>query len=113
MNRLLDSDELFIAPGSFVSSHSWRKTGASAFGALNGDWHVIKRWGHWLSSNSAESYINGKFRNDPIFRLLFEFLLAPSAVSSMDWAWSGYESAADLAADGLFGVDGLIDADSA
>ena len=113
MNRLLDSNDLFIAPGSFVSSHSWRKTGASAFAALNGDWHVIKRWGHWLSSSSAESYINDKFQTDPIFRLLFEFLLAPSATAAMDWAWAGYVTAADLAADGVFGADGPIDADPA
>ena len=111
MNRLLDSNALFIAPGSFVSSHSWRKTGASAFAALNGDWHVIKRWGHWLPSNSAESYINDRYQNDPIFRLLFAFLLAPRSESSMDWAWGGYESAADLAADRLFGDDvAIVDA---
>ena len=105
MDSLLRYDQLFIPQGSFVSSHSWRRTGASGFAAAKGDWHVLTRWGMWKVHASAEAYVNSEFQPDSIFVQLYEFLfqtISASQTAESYNGWIGYESASDLAEDGIF-----------
>ena len=105
MDSLLRYDQLFISQGSFVSSHSWRRTGASGFAAAKGDWHVLTRWGMWKVHASAEAYVNSEFQPDSIFVQLYEFLfqtISASQTAESYNGWIGYESASDLAEDGIF-----------
>ena len=102
MDELLDYDELFIPEGSFVSSHSWRKTGASAFAACRGDWQLLMRWGMWKAIASAQSYVNLDYQPDPVFPMLFPWLFSLSGRLDMAIPAVMYESVADLADDGVF-----------
>jgi hypothetical protein len=42
-----------VAQGTFISSHSWRKTGASALASFCSLFQV-KRWGMWKTTSSCE-----------------------------------------------------------
>ena len=49
---------LGLREGSFVSSHSFRKTGAVAAARTLCEFNnAIKPWGHWKSVTSAERYV--------------------------------------------------------
>ena len=102
MDDLLDYDQLFIPDGSFISSHSWRRTGASAFAALGGDWHLLMRWGMWRAIASAQAYVNLDFQPDPIVVQIFPWLFSLSGRQEVVIPAICYESNADLAGDGLF-----------
>ena len=102
MDELLDDRQLFVPEGSFISSHSWRKTGASAFAACRGDWHILMRWGMWRAMASAESYVNQAFVPDAIFLGIFPWLFNLSGRADLAAPGAYYETTADLAGDGLF-----------
>jgi hypothetical protein len=102
MDELLDYDDLFIPEGSFVSSHSWRKTGASAFAACRGDWLLLMRWGMWKAIASAQAYVNLEYQPDPVIPLIFPWLFSLSGRVDMQVPAALYETEADLADDGVF-----------
>ena len=79
MDKLLVSgmaEAFMMGEGSHISSHSWRKAGASALAAAGATWQAIKLWGMWASTLSAERYIDNKYTVGPDVRLLFDWILA-------------------------------------
>ena len=102
MDEMLDYRQLFIPEGSFISSHSWRRTGASAYAACRGDWHLLKRWGMWRAITSAEAYINLDYAPDPIVMEIFPWLFNLAGQQLVAVPGALYESISDLAGDGLF-----------
>jgi hypothetical protein len=61
MKEILNRRDMGVALGTFISSHSWRKCGASAAARLQIDWHTIMCWGMWISHASAEKYVDHKY----------------------------------------------------
>ena len=102
MSEILDYGQLFIPDGSFISSHSWRRTGASAFAACRGDWHLLMRWGMWRAIASAQAYVNLDFLPDPVILEIYPWLFSLSGRTDVPEPMAGYESTNDLAGDGLF-----------
>jgi hypothetical protein len=102
MQRILPPEETpDIAPGTFISSPSWRKTGASALATFCSLFRV-KRWGMWKSTSSCERYIDDSFDDaDGFLRTLFNWVNTPAAVNE-DWnGWLGYDGPQDEADDGI------------
>jgi hypothetical protein len=85
-----------IAAGSFVGSHSFRKTGASALAALRVPWQVIKKWGMWRTSDSAERYVNDDYEASSFLRSFFDWLVDPPThpepLTERWGTWAGYGS---------------------
>eukprot|EP01050_Picozoa_sp_SAG11_P030308 SAG11_NODE_8911_length_963_cov_3.038194_1_plen_277_part_01 len=95
MAAYLDAKQLFMPEGSFISSHSWRKTGASAYAASQGDWHLLMRWGMWKAIASAEAYINRDFQHDPIVSEIFSWLFSINGREHVSVPGTMYESDSD------------------
>lgn len=58
MQEYLPSEEIGVAEGSFISSHSMRITGANMINSLHrGDYTRLKKWGGWLSETSVGIYL--------------------------------------------------------
>ena len=91
-----------IATGTFISSHSWRKTGASALALFCSLFHV-KNWGMWKSTSSCERYIDDTFTDpDGFMKALFDWMSSPDANTHTDWGdWEGYDGPQDEADDGV------------
>jgi hypothetical protein len=71
-----------IPPGSHISSHSWRKAGASSLAKAACSWFVIKTWGMWLSTTSAERYVELRYYDShPLMRSIFDWLCDPARFS--------------------------------
>ena len=73
----MPTSALHIPPGRFVSSHSMRKTGASAANKVGVTlFEGLMPWGGWRSSQSAERYVNQAYlaSADGIFADLFDWL---------------------------------------
>jgi hypothetical protein len=71
--HVLDRSDSEIQLGAFISSHSWRKAGASAAARLKIDWHTIMCSGIWKSHNSAEKYIDPTYLFDRVLASFFDF----------------------------------------
>jgi hypothetical protein len=92
-----------VAQGTFISSHSWRKTGASALASFCSLFQV-KRWGMWKTTSSCERYIDDTFQCTGTFmRELFDWMTTSrTAGTSEDWnGWTGYDGTQDEADDGI------------
>ena len=65
-----------VAPASFLSSHSYRRTGASqAWCSCRAHWCQIMRWGGWLTIVSAERYCVRSLGISSLWKELFYFLM--------------------------------------
>jgi hypothetical protein len=74
----------FLPPGTFIASHSWRKSGASAYAASpRGEWNSILKWGGWASAKNAERYVDRRFTHDPVTHDFWDWLFAGSY--QFDW----------------------------
>jgi hypothetical protein len=105
MKELLNCRDMGVALGTFISSHSWRKCGASAAARLQIDWHTVMCWGMWVSHASAEKYVDHKYMWDRILASLFDFLMnvtKPQLSFLSDTNWRGYDGHIDMADDGVF-----------
>eukprot|EP01050_Picozoa_sp_SAG11_P023133 SAG11_NODE_4569_length_1847_cov_5.423913_1_plen_144_part_00 len=102
MAAYLDTKQLFIPEGLFISSHSRRKTGASAYAARRGDWHLLTRWGMWKAIASVEAYANRDFQPDPIVSEIFPWLFSINGREHVSVLGTMYESDSDLVGDGVF-----------
>jgi hypothetical protein len=92
-----------IADGTFISSHSWRKTGASAL-AIFCSLFKVKSWGMWASTSSCEKYVDETYQDpDGFMQSLFDWVVSSSdQAPPEDWnGWSGYEGPQDEADDGI------------
>jgi len=69
------AESFMMGDGSHISSHSWRKAGASALAAIGASWQAIKLWGMWASTTSAERYVDNRYTVGPAARLLFDWIL--------------------------------------
>jgi len=71
----------FLPPGTFIASHSWRKTGASANAASpRCNWNSIMKWGGWASAKNAERYVDRKFVHDAITHDFWDWLYTGSFI---------------------------------
>ena len=108
MHKILPPEETpDITQGTFISSHSWRKTGASALANFCSLFQV-KRWGMWKSTSSCEKYIDDTFQcPDNFMHELFDWMTqSPSAGTNEDWnGWTGYDGPQDEADDGITVLD--------
>ena len=101
MRELLPLDEIpDVVQGTFISSHSWRKTGASALaGYLS--LFAVNRWGMWKSTASCERYVGDFDDPDQFMREIFDWVDPSVTRASTEWGpWNGYGSA-DEADDGI------------
>jgi hypothetical protein len=98
-----------IAAGTFISSHSWRKTGASAL-ALFCSLFNVRKWGMWKTVSSCERYVDDTFTDpDGFMKALFDWMSSPDSNTHTDWGdWEGYDGTQDEADDGV--TDSIDDA---
>ena len=84
-----------IPSGSHISSHSWRKAGASALAALRVPDQVIKQWGMWRCRTSIDSYVDDEYRATNFLRQIFDWLVDPDyaqRATVSNWnGWLGYD----------------------
>jgi len=109
MKELLNRSDSGVPLGTFISSHSWRKAGASAAARLKIDWHTIMCWGMWKSHNSAEKYIDPTYMFDRVLASIFDFLMnvqTPQLEFLDGSGWAGYDGH-DMADDGIFEIGKL------
>jgi hypothetical protein len=102
MRVILPPEEIpDVAAGTFISSHSWRKTGASALATFCSLFKV-KSWGMWASTSSCEKYVDDTYQDpDGFMRSIFDWMVRDQAPPE-DWnGWSGYEGPQDEADDGI------------
>lgn len=104
MDTILPSSELAdVVGGTFISSHSWRKTGACTLSLFCSSF-TVKRWGMWKSLASVDSYVDDGYE-DPAdwLRSLFDWLNPSSADQpTPNWGgWAGYDGPQDDADDGI------------
>jgi hypothetical protein len=84
MRELLlpDGGADLIPPGSYLSSHSWRKSGASALAKVGCSMFTIKTWGMWKSTSSAERYVELRyFDAHPQIQIVFDWLCRSDSFS--------------------------------
>ena len=104
MKEILHRGDCGIPLGTFISSHSWRKAGASAAACLRIDWHTIMCWGMWKTHISAEKYIDPTYLFDRVLASIFDFLMnvhTPQLEFLEGTGWKGYDGH-DMADDGVF-----------
>ena len=92
-----------IAQGTFISSHSWRKTCASALACFC-SLIQVKRWGMWKTTSSCERYIDETFEcADSFMPELFDWMHQSSTAGTTEnWnGWTGYDGIQDEADDGV------------
>ena len=78
MHIMLPKASVGVHAESYISSHSWRKMGASAGAVLSIGWQCVMVWGCWLSHTSPQLYVDKRFQVDPIFWFFYDFLLPPA-----------------------------------
>ena len=78
MRTYLPKDLMGVDASSFISSHSFRKFGASAAAAIEIGWYTIMRWGLWASMTSPMTYVAKHYAVDPLFYVFFDFIMPPS-----------------------------------
>jgi hypothetical protein len=80
---LAGENATLIPRGSFIASHSWRKTGASALAkVMPQGMFTIKTWGMWASVSSAERYVDIRhFDNHPAITEFYDWLINPALFS--------------------------------
>ena len=71
-----------IPPESFISSHSWRKAGASAI-ATFADFLKLRRWGMWKSITAPILYIDDRYSVDPMMTALFDWIDQPVGLADI------------------------------
>mgnify|MGYP004277185471 FL=1 len=73
---LFPEDILGLREGSFISSHSFRKTGAvAAARTLCEFFNAIMPWGHWKTVKSVMLYVADEtFEVGPLSQELFDFM---------------------------------------
>ena len=71
-----------IPPESFISSHSWRKAGASAI-ATFADFLKLRRWGMWKSITAPILYIDDRYSVDPMMTALFDWIDQPIGLADI------------------------------
>ena len=109
MKELLHRGDTGVPLGTFISSHSWRKAGASAAARLQIDWHTIMCWGMWVSHASAEKYVDPRYLFDRVLADIFDFLMnvrTPQLEFLQGSGWAGYDGH-DMADDGVFDMGKL------
>ena len=79
-----------IPSGSHISSHSWRKAGASALAALRVPDQVIKQWGMWRCRTSIDTYVDDEYRATGWLRQLFDWLVSPDQPVHTETTWGGW-----------------------
>ena len=78
MRTYLPKDLMGVDASSFISSHSFRKFGASAAASIEIGWYTIMRWGLWASITSPMAYVAKNYAVDPLFFVFFDFIMPPS-----------------------------------
>jgi hypothetical protein len=78
MNAMLPKSNMGVHETAYISSHSWRKMGASAGALLDIGWQNVMVWGCWKSQSSAQLYVDGRFQMDPILWAFYDFLVRPA-----------------------------------
>ena len=96
----LPAEEIGVAEGSFISSHSMRITGANMINSLHkGDYTRLKKWGGWLSETSVGIYLKRFDPNIPwnktwsSFYYWMEYSYDQAAIA---WGATGYDDEAEL-----------------
>jgi hypothetical protein len=77
MRTYLPKNLMGVDASSFISSHSFRKFGASAAVSIEIGWYTIMRWGLWASLTSPMAYVAKNYAVDPLFFAFFDFIMPP------------------------------------
>ena len=89
MNRLMADDIQSTLPtGTFVSSHSFRKAGASILYCMRVSTFAIRVWGGWRTITSPALYCDPAYSLSPQIQQLFDWQLP---VASAWGSWQGYD----------------------
>jgi hypothetical protein len=78
MSVMLPKSNMGVHETAYISSHSWRKMGASAGALLDIGWQNVMAQGCWKSQSSAQLYVDGRFQMDPILWAFYDFLVRPA-----------------------------------